>query len=402
MPVGQSINKTTSIKKQSGLGVPAAGAGGSVMTRASSVFSAPRDTFTSPIITTHQQDTGVSGGMKKPVGKVDSLLSTETWQLPLAGMLRKDFAATSPYAAGADVTASASGPHFVDASGGFLTAGLKVGDVGRWTGFTAGGAGNNAKNFVILALTATDMSGAFLDGSAVAAKAAGDSVTFTVKGKKTFAPGSGHTNDYFTVEEWYAENARSEAYSDAKPGNIAVGLPATGNSTLAIDWLALERSRTGARVLTTPTEATFRKLAASGGKFYIQAAAMLNCTGVQFTIADGSTHGAPVVGSNNSGDISRSIIKVSGQFTGKFDSITYQDFYDALTPLSLICVIPEDSTPTSAFMSFVMGKLKLTNDAPDDGLEIVRTYPFTAEWNEAGGAALAFDQTIITVQDSQL
>jgi len=37
-----------------------------------------------------------------------------------------------------------------------------------------------------------------------------------------------------------------------------------------------------------------------------------------------------------------------------------------------------------------------------DALEIVRTYPFVAEWNDAGGAALALDQTIATVQDSQL
>ena len=402
MPVAQSINKTVTIKKQVGLGTPAAGAGGTVLTRASSVFSAPRDTSESNVITTHQQHTGVTPGQKKPAGKVDSNLSTQTYELLFAGMLRKDFAATAPYAAGSDVTAAAAAPHFVDASGGFLTAGLKIGDVIRWTGWTAGGAGNNAKNFVILALTATDMTGAFLDGSAVAAKASGDSVTATVQGKKTIAPLTTHTNDYFSVEEWHSVLARSELYTDAKVASINVGVPAQGNITFSADMIALARVRAGSRVLTTPTEPTFREMGAVNAKLYIAAAAVLNATGAQFTIADAAAHGAPTIGSGSAGDIPRNIIKASGQFTGKFDSITFQDFYDADTPLTLICVIAEDSTPTSAFMAFVLGKLKLTNDAPDDGLEIVRTYPFVAEWNDAGGAALALDQTIATVQDSQL
>jgi hypothetical protein len=48
-----------------------------------------------------------------------------------------------------------------------------------------------------------------------------------------------------------------------------------------------------------------------------------------------------------------------------------------------------------------MGRIKITGDAPDDGEKnIMRTYPFTAEINGSGGAALAWDQTIITVQDS--
>ena len=52
--------------------------------------------------------------------------------------------------------------------------------------------------------------------------------------------------------------------------------------------------------------------------------------------------------------------------------------------------------------TFTMGRIKLTGDAPDDGEKsILRTYPFTAELNSAGGAALAWDQTIITIQDSQ-
>lgn len=403
--VGQSINKTTSIIKQSALGVPGAGAGASVMTRITTPLQAPSDTFESPVITTHQQSTGVSFGMKKPTGKVDSLLSTETWKLLLAGMLRRDFAAGGTTGALTNVTAAvtsgASGT-FTRAAGSFLTDGFKVGDVIRWTGWATTGVPNNNHNFIIQTLTATVMTGTMLDGVAVGPKASGDSVTGSVQGKKTFAPSTAQTNDYFTVEDWHSVLARSELFTDGKPSSIAIGLPATGNATFGADMLFLARSRGSSRILTTPTEPTFREMTAVNGKLYLASTGITNCTGVQFTITDSATHGGPIVGSNNAGDISRSTVKVSGQFTGKFDSVTIQDIYEAQSLVNLFGVITEDNTPTSAFLAFSMGAIKITNDAPDDGLEIIRTYPFVAEWNAAGGAALAFDQTILTVQDSQL
>lgn len=405
MAVAQSINKTVAIIKQAGLGVPGAGAGATVLTRSSAVFQAPSDTFESNVITTHQQSTGVALGLKKPTGKVDSLLSTETFKLLIAGMMRKDFVAGATTGALTNVTAAittgASGT-FTRAAGSFLTDGFKVGDVVRWVGWTTTGVPNNNHNFVISALTATVMTGTMIDNVAVGAKAAGDSVTCSFQGKKTFAPVTAQTNDYFTIEEWHSGLVRSELFTDAKPSNLAFGWPASGNSTFSADMVALARARSGARVLTAPTEPPFREMTAVNGKLFVASTGVTNLTGVQWTVADSAAHGAPVIGANAAGDVVRSTIKVSGQFTAKFDSITIQDLYEANNPINLFGVIAEDGTPTSAFMAFSMGKLRLTNDAPDDGLEIVRTYPFTAEWNDLGGAALAFDQTILTMQDSQL
>lgn len=403
MTTAQGINKITSIKKQTALGSPASGAGGTVLSRRTSVFSAPRDTYESDVITTHQQSTGIAYGMKKPAGKLDSLLSNETYELLFAAILRADFAAVTPYAAGSDVTAQAAAPQFVDASAGFLTAGLKVGHVIQWTGFAADGAGNNAKNFWITALTAGDMTGVFLNGDAVAADAAGDAVTCTVVGHTTKAPTAGHTNDYFTVEEFYADLVKSETYTDARVNNVAISLPASGNSTFSADFLALGRTLGAAQVLTTPTEPTFREMAAVNGKIYVNGTAVGDCTGVQFTIDGGGAVDGPVIGSNSGIDVSRGRIKVSGSFSALFDATTIQALYDAETTVSLMTVVTEDETATSAFMAFTLGAIKMTDDAPDDGEKaITRTYPFTAEYNSAGGAALAWDQTILTVQDSQL
>jgi len=401
--VAQGIRKQTKIVKQSALGTPGS-SGSQLLRRITSIFTAERDTFESNEIVTHEQSTGVAYGLKKVSGKISGLLSPATYKLLFASALRKDFAATSAYSAGSDVTASASGPHFVDASAGFLTAGLKVGDIGRWTGFAGGGAtANNAKNFLITALTAGDMTGVFLDGSAVVADTAGDSVTFTVVGKKSIAPLTSHTNDYFTVEEWYSDLTKSELFTDCKVNQIDVGLPATGNATFSADLLGLGRTLGTAEVCTSPSaETTTPIMTAANGIVYVNGTAVATITGASLSIMGNMAQGDAIVGSNNAIDISRGRIKVSGSFTALFTDTVVTAIYDAETPVSLILVLADNpSSATSEFVTFTMGRIKITGDAPDDGEKtIVRTYPFTAELNSAGGAALAWDQTILTIQDS--
>lgn len=403
MTVAQGILKQTVYKKQTALGSAASGSGGQVLRRRTAVFTAMRDTFDADEIVTHQQHTGITYGMKKTSGKLDGLLSPDTYADFMQSLLRRDFAAVTPYAAGTDVTASASAPQFVDASGGFLTAGLKTGDVVRWTGFAGGSAANNNnKNFLITALTATDMTGVFLNGDAVVADAAGDSVTVTVVGKKTHVPTTGHTNDYYTIEEWYSDISKSEKFTDCQIAQCDIGLPATGNATVSFDVKGLTRTLGTSQVLTTPTaETTTSVLTAVNGAVYCNGAVVGNCTGAQLTISGSFQDGDAVLGSNVANDLQRGKVRVSGQFTGLFDSTTIQAFFDGETPVSLVLVITNDETATSSFVTFTMGRIKITGDAPDDGEKnIMRTYPFTAELNSAGGSALAWDQTIITVQDS--
>lgn len=400
MAVAQGINKQTIYKKQSGLGTAASGTGGQLLRRTSSVFTAPRQTFETNEIVTHQQSTGVGYGQKQPAGTIDGVLSPGTYADLFQSLLRRDFAAVSGYNAGTDVTADDAAPQFVDASGGFLTAGLKVGDVVRWTGFTA--TANNGKNFLITALTATNMTGVFLNGDTVTAEAAGQDTTVTLVGQKTRVPTSSHTNDYYTFEEWYSDLARSETFTDAKIASCDVGLPSSGNATVGFSVLALDRVIGGSQVLTTPTaETTTQVLTALNGVVYANGSAVANVTGATLNISGNMNHGDAIIGSNSALDVDRGRVSVSGQFTAFFDSVTLQALYDAESTLSLVLVLADDDTATADFVTFTMGKIKLTGDAPDDGeKQIVRTYPFTAEINGDGGTALAWDQTIISIQDS--
>jgi len=156
------------------------------------------------------------------------------------------------------------------------------------------------------------------------------------------------------------------------------------------------------RVLTNPTAATTAPvLTAVRGLLFVNGAAVTNVTGITLTVNPTLAAMGPIVGSNFSPDLSRGKIMVTGQFTALFDATTLTSLFANETLTSLVAVMAADTTKNSDFVSFSMSAIKLTGDAPNDGeVGIVRTYPFTAEINAAGGASLANDQTILTIQDS--
>lgn len=404
MSIAQGINKVTVIKKQSGLGAAASGSGGQILRRESSANNLTKDTYQNNEIVDHQQSTGITHGLRKVQADLKGILSPGTYSTVLASILRAPFAATTPYAAGIDVVASPTGPQFVDASGGFLTAGLKIGDVGRWTGFAGGSATtNNARNFLITGLTATNMTGVFLDGTAVVADTAGDSVTFTVVGKKCKAPLTSHTQEYWTVEDWQSDISKSQLYTDVVFSTADIGLPSTGNATIGIGGPGLNRTLGSSQVLTTPTAATTTNpLAAINGYLIVNGTQATYVTGVSLKIDGKASVMGAVVGSNVSPDIQRGRIEVTGQFTALYQDDVLSAVFDAGTDISLIAVVTDSSAATADFVTFSMSAITVSSDTKDDGEKgITKTFAFTARLNSAGGASLANDQTILTIQDSQ-
>lgn len=61
----------------------------------------------------------------------------------------------------------------------------------------------------------------------------------------TYAPLTGHTDDAYTVEEWYADIAQSEVYVGNKVGTVAVQLPTSGLVTADITFMGRDRSIKG-------------------------------------------------------------------------------------------------------------------------------------------------------------
>lgn len=401
MTIAQGINKITVIKKQTGLGVVATGAGGQILRREKSEFKLEKDVFQNNEIVQHQQSTGSVHGLRKTSGTVSGVVSPNTYSTLLASLLRKAFTATAALSGLALTLAGAPGAYTLTGTG-FLVGGLKAGDVIRVTAATGLNADVLNKNLLIISVTATVITCLVLNGSTMTT-GSGTACTITVPGKKSLVPMTGHTQEYWTVEEWYSDVVRSEVYKDTVPASVDIGLPSTGNSTISMSFAGLDRSIGAVQTLTSPTAATTTAVqTAVNGAVMVGGVVVGNITAATIKIDGQAANMGAVIGANVSPDVQRGRIKVSGQITAFFQDGVISALFDNASLSSIVIVAASDNTANSEFCSYSLSAIKFDGDTPDDGEKgIVRTYPFTAQLNAAGGAALQNDQTIITLQDSQ-
>lgn len=402
MAVEQGQLKKLSYKKQTGLGAAASGSGGQYLRRETAAFNLMKDKFNSNEIVTHQQYTGDTYGVSKTSGTLSGVISPATYAAFFGSLLRADFAAITAIS-GISLTIAGAGPYTLTrASGDFLTGGIKIGHVVRITAGTYTGTARDI-NLLVTGVTATVLTVVVPSGATLTAQGPVATSTVSVIGKTTKVPTTGHTNDYYTLEEWYPGNSRSRLYTDMQPASAAVQVPATGNATISMPFVGLGRTKGGSQVLTSPTaENTNTILSASNAYILINGARTTVATGMSLTIDGKVTHGEPVIGSRTLSDVVRGEVNVSGTVTVQYDAETISDLFVNETAVSIICVLFADGSATSDFISFVIPRAKFFGDDIDDGKkQLVMTLPFTAELNASGGAALASDQTTIGIQDSQ-
>ena len=403
MTIAAGVFKQLVAKKQTALGSKASASGAQLYRRVTSTIDLKKDTYKSNEIRPSMQRADFRHGVRSVNGTISGELSVGTYQDFMSSVMRAAWAATGAYAAGIDVTAAATAPQFVDASGGFLTAGLKVGMVGRWTGFLGGGAtANNDRNFLITALTATNMTGVFLDGTAVVADAAGDSVTFTPVGKRISIPASAHTRDYWTIEHNFADIAQSEQFTDCVFGGMNMKLPASGMATVDFPVLGLDIDTSTSAYFTSPTAASSGDiLAAVNGAIYVAGSAVAYITGMEININGNATSVGGVVGSNVAPDITPGGIDVTGSMTVLFQNAVMRDYFINETEVSVIAAFTTNNTATANFQVYAMPVVKIGGADKDDGEKsLIMTMPFTAIEDTAGGTGTATDATTITIYDS--
>lgn len=402
MAVQQGIALTISGVKQSALGT-AGSTGSQYIRRTSAVFQAQADTYENNEIITHQQGTGVTYGTSRAMGKIDGVLSPGAYSKFFQSLLRRDFAAVSAIAS-LSLTIAGSGPTYTvtRATGDFLTGGIKIGDIVRLSVGSLNAA-NISKNLVVVGVTATVLTVYPLNGVAMVAEGPIATCTVTVTGKKTYVPTTGHTNDYWSFENKFGTLTRYELFADMQFAQAAVSIPANNSPTVSFDLVGRSRTLSASETLTSPTAAaTGSVLQGSTGFVVVDGTKAVNITSCEFTINGNTANLDPVVGSTTVPDNQRGRVTVSGTFSAYFDAVTWQTIFDNRTTTSLVVVLTDSSSATADFVTFVMSKIKITSDTPDDGEKaIVRQYAFTAEYNGSGGTSLANDATIISTQDSQ-
>lgn len=401
MTQAQGIYKQFSYKKQTGLGSPASGSGGQLLRRETATLTLQKDTFNSNEIVSHQQYTGDKFGVGKVNGSLNGVLSPATYADFFGSLARSDFASVSAIT-GLTLTIAGTGPYTLTRStGSFLSGGIKVGMVVRITAGTFTGTARNI-NLVVTAVTALTLTVLVLNGSSLTAQVDVASATLSIVGKKTTAPLTGHTNDYYTFEEWFADISRSRVKTDVQVGKIDVAIPASGNTTIAMTMLALDETLDNAQVLTSPAaETTTSIVTGADAIILIDGAQQAIATSLNLSIDGQAQHGENRIGANRVGDIIKGDLKVSGSFTVLYEDETIGTLFDNETATSIIVVLPCDATATSDFITFVLPRCFIFSNEGDDGKkQVVRTCNYTAEINSAGGSALANDKTILMIQDS--
>jgi hypothetical protein len=282
-----------------------------------------------------------------------------------------------------------------------LTDGIKVGMVVR---LTAGSfnALNLNKNILVTAVTATVVTGTPLNGFTLFAEGPIASATMTVPGKVTYAPTTGHTQVYYTFEEWYSDVPASEVSSDVKVGSVSLSLPGTGNATIDFSLNGLVQTRATSVYFAAPTaETTSSVLVAASGALFVNGVSQAIVTDINMEISGNLTPADGTVGSNTRPDIFDGKVMATGTFTAYFDSNTIPDMFLNETEVSLLSALTAGSTANAEFNTIFIPRLKINTDTLDDGeTGLKRTYQFEALYNANGGAALATQQTSVQIHDS--
>lgn len=400
MAIAKGTAKQVAYKKETTWGTLAGNTAAKYLRRVTSNFNLTKETYESAEIRTDRQVADFRHGVRSADGTLNGELSPKSYADFMQSVVARDFT-TGATAASLSVTIAASGSLWTvtRAAGSWLTDGFQVGNVLRLTGGTLN-VNNTGKNLLIASMTATVLTVAVLNGTALTAEGPIASVTATVQGKVTFAPTSGHTDDSYTIEEWFSDIAQSEVYTGMKVGTMNVQLPATGLTTVDFTFMGKDLTQKGtSQYFTTPTaQGTNGIFAAVNGVMLVAGAPVALVTSADFSV-ERAMESATAVGSNSVADIFTGRIRVTGNLSVYFQDAAFRGYFDSETPVTIVLALTADSAATSDFVTFTMPKVKLGSFTKDDTeLGIVAQTSFQALLNDV--TTLGLPATTIAIQDS--
>jgi hypothetical protein len=399
MAISKGVSKQVGYKKESTWGTIAGSTGGKLLRRVTANFNLVKEAYESGEIRTDRQIADFRHGVRSAEGSLNGELSAASYADFMGSIVGKDFVAvTLGSAAQTTVTVSGTTYTLVRATGSWLTDGIKVGMVIRASGLTT--TADNARNLLVASLTATNAVVVPLNGVALTAQGTASSVTLTAPGKQTFVPTSAHTDDSYTVEEFYSDIAQSEVFTGMKLNSMNLQLPATGLTTVDFAFAGKDLTQTGtSQYFTSPTAQSSNGIfAAVNGVMLVGGAPVALVTSADFAV-ERATENANAVGSNSVAEIFTGRIRVTGNLSVYFQDAAFRDYFDQETPVSIVLTVTADTSATSNFVAFTLPKVKLGSFTKDDGeLGIVASASFQALLNDVTTAGLA--ATTLQIQDS--
>lgn len=403
MTISKGISKVLAVKKESTFGTLAGATDAKQIRRVTSNFNLTKEFYESAEINTYRQVLDARHGARKVDGTINGELSPGAYSDFMQSVVSKDFAALTAITGVSATIAAVSGNTYTvtRGTGSWLTDGVKVGDVVALSG--AGlNAANAANNLLVLSMTALELTVECLSSTALVAEGPVASVTATVRGKKTLAPLTAHTDDSYTIEEWFSDIEQSEVYVGNKVGSMNVSIPATGMVTIDFTFMGKDIGSKGTtQYFTSPTAIGTSGITASvNGALVVNGAVVGLVTSADFSI-DRGLAGAVVVGSNSQADIFTDMIRVSGNTSVYFTDAAFRNYFDEETECSLVFAVATSEAKNADVLSFTIPAVKFSGfTKADSASAIIATMPFTALLNQSVAGGLP--ETTIQIQDTSL
>lgn len=393
----QGINKIVAIKKESEWGVVATGAGAQCLPRETATFDLEKASFASNDINPSQQVRDSRHGTRKATGSLSGELEGGAYELLVAAALRRDFAAGATTGAVAVIAVTGTGTAFTRSTGSFISNGFKEGDVVAASGFTT--ANNNGHKVLITSVSALVMSFAPIDGVVLTDEAEGDTVTVSVSGQQTYIPASGQTDDSFTVEEWYADEAISRVTYGQQVNSMTINAAPDSMVKVSFEFLGKDAlSPADAQHFTSPTAVVSNgKLSSADGILVVNGMTACRLTSFDFTANNNIAQ--------ESGVACRGIIAkargkfmASGSLTVLLDSDEYLEYFDEGQEISASLAW---SSTDGDVLAIHMPRLKINTATTDDGEKVILvTCAFEALEDFSGAPGVP--QTTCVITDTSL
>lgn len=403
MTISKGISKVLAVKKESTFGTLAGATGAKQIRRVTSDFNLSKEFYESAEINTYRQVLDARHGARKVDGSINGELSPGTYSDFMQSVVSKDFASVTAITGISATIAAVVGSTFTvtRGTGSWISDGVKVGDVIALSG--AGlNAANSANNLLVLSMTALILTVECLSSTSLVAEGPIASVTASVRGKKTLAPLSAHTDDSYTIEEWFSDIAQSEVYVGNKVGSMNVSIPATGMVTINFSFMGKDLGSKGtAQYFTSPAAIGTSGITASvNGALVVNGAVVGLVTSADFSV-DRGLAGAVVVGSNSQADIFTDMIRVSGSTSVYFTDAAFRNYFDEETECSLVFAVATSEAKNADVLSFTIPAVKFSGfTKADSASAIIATMPFTALLNQSVAGGLP--ETTIQIQDTSL
>lgn len=395
MPYQTASNKQIAIKRQSGIGVPASGAGGTgynvlpggalKLSRASIPNNVIRRDGQSARDRLGSRWGGVAYKLPLSLGTLDPL-----FEAGLRGTFTPTFDITNATTLGgsaAITTVTTTTNTIVGAAGSWLLQGLRKGAKVKFTGLPD--AANNGKWIRVVDVSALTVT---FPTASLTLNAAPDAAWTMTVAKQLLNPQT-LIERYHSIDDYGQDMDLSLLGTDVKLVRIDFNAQPDALIELTLTWMGLNVTgqTTGTSpVLTAPTYATTVPLVMSDGTIRMAGVDYNVMTGLQWSW-DMTGEIPKVIGSQTGPDVFLSPGKLTGNFSAIRSDLTFFNAFSNETPFDMfISCLEPDVTDPKDFMDFYFGNITLSDNTPG---QIAKSGPdveqnnWTAGIDDAGGAS---------------